>query len=240
MELMRLTTLEQKPSFFEFRVGGPQLVSTPLSDAAQRSSHQKVSEPAAMVIHSATRKRHCGAQKPEGVDQARLELAGLRQPEAKDGREDVVSGRDMAVPLTLVGFGTGESVGLLDLIAERLVGDVEGALKILISFAERVKGCAADPTTPKVIRGFGCAGCLSPLHGWYCNGYVATSPDIEKKLLTWQQIRNMGDGQHKTAAPAPNDLLFPSEVGTPSRVGNYLKRILKPIARKAGIPDLTF
>jgi integrase len=54
------------------------------------------------------------------------------------------------------------------------------------------------------------------------------------------QIRNIGDGYHKTVGPAPNDLLFPTEAGTPYRIGNYLKRILKPIAEKASIPDLTY
>ena len=39
---------------------------------------------------------------------------------------------------------------------------------------------------------------------------------------------------------APNDLLFPTETGTPYRIGNYLKRVLKPIAAKAGIPDMTY
>ena len=68
----------------------------------------------------------------------------------------------------------------------------------------------------------------------------APSSASRRRGLTWLQIRNMGDGYHKTAAPAPNDLLFPTEVGTPYRVGNYLKRILKPIAEKAGVPDLTF
>jgi integrase len=66
------------------------------------------------------------------------------------------------------------------------------------------------------------------------NGYVATSPDIEKELMTWLQIRNIGDGYHKTVGPAPNDLLFLTEAGTPYRIGNYLKRILKPIAEKGG------
>jgi integrase len=72
------------------------------------------------------------------------------------------------------------------------------------------------------------------------NGYVVISPDLEKELRTWLQIRRMGDAYHKTAEPAPNDLLFPSETGTPYRIGNYLKRVLKPIAKKAGIPDLTY
>jgi integrase len=49
----------------------------------------------------------------------------------------------------------------------------------------------------------------------------------------------MGDPYHRRA-PAPNDLLFPTEVGTPYRIGNYLKRILKPTAAKAGIPDMTY
>ena len=34
--------------------------------------------------------------------------------------------------------------------------------------------------------------------------------------------------------------LFPRERGTPYRIGNYLKRHLKPLARKAGIADFTF
>jgi integrase len=36
------------------------------------------------------------------------------------------------------------------------------------------------------------------------------------------------------------DLLFPTEAGTPYRIGNYLKRVLKPIAATAGIPDMTY
>jgi integrase len=33
---------------------------------------------------------------------------------------------------------------------------------------------------------------------------------------------------------------FSGHTGTPYRIGNYLKRILKPIAAKAGIPDMTY
>jgi integrase len=72
------------------------------------------------------------------------------------------------------------------------------------------------------------------------NAYVAISREIEKELRTWLQIRNLGDGYHRTVEPAPNDLLFPTEGSTPYRIGNYLKRVLKPIAEKAGIPDLTY
>ena len=39
---------------------------------------------------------------------------------------------------------------------------------------------------------------------------------------------------------AESDLLFPSETGTAFRIGNYLKRILKPLANRAGIPDFTY
>ena len=33
--------------------------------------------------------------------------------------------------------------------------------------------------------------------------------------------------------------MFPSEAGTPFRIGNYLKRELKPIGETVGIKDLT-
>jgi integrase len=72
------------------------------------------------------------------------------------------------------------------------------------------------------------------------NGYVSISPELEKELRTWLQMRSVGDAYHVTADPKPNDLLFPTEAGTPFRIGNYLKRILKPIGETADIPDLTF
>jgi integrase len=72
------------------------------------------------------------------------------------------------------------------------------------------------------------------------NAYVALSPELEKQLQIWLQVRNVADPYHGTAKSLPNDLLFPNEAGTPYRIGNYLKRILKPIAAKAGIPDLTY
>lgn len=50
----------------------------------------------------------------------------------------------------------------------------------------------------------------------------------------------MGDTYHSLAQPRSNDLLFPSEAGTPFGIGNYLKRILKPLGAAAGIRDLTF
>ena len=50
----------------------------------------------------------------------------------------------------------------------------------------------------------------------------------------------MADPYHRNRPPAPNDLLFPTETGTPYRIGNYLKRVLKPIAATVGIPDMTY
>jgi len=50
----------------------------------------------------------------------------------------------------------------------------------------------------------------------------------------------MGDPYHRSRTLAPIDLVSPIEVGTPYRIGNYLKRVLKPMAAKAGIPDMTY
>ncbi len=71
------------------------------------------------------------------------------------------------------------------------------------------------------------------------NGYIAVSPEMEAELRTWMGLRNMADPYHHISAE-PNDLLFPTEAGTPYRIGNYLKRVLKPIAKTAGIVDLTY
>ncbi len=72
------------------------------------------------------------------------------------------------------------------------------------------------------------------------NAYVSISDDLYKEITLWLSIRNMADPYHRSHPPAPNDLLFPTETGTPYRIGNYLKRVLKPIAVTAGIPDMTY
>jgi len=38
----------------------------------------------------------------------------------------------------------------------------------------------------------------------------------------------------------PKAFLFPTESGTAYRVGNFLKRVMKPIAKTAGIADFDF
>ena len=72
------------------------------------------------------------------------------------------------------------------------------------------------------------------------DGYVSLSRDLEKEIRTWLQFRTVGDAYHRSVELAPNDLLFPSEIGTPFRIGNYLKRVLKPIGEAAGVSDVTF
>ena len=59
-------------------------------------------------------------------------------------------------------------------------------------------------------------------------------------MTLWLSIRNMADPYHRNRPLAPNDLLFPTETGTPYRIGNYLKRVLKPIAATAGISDMPY
>jgi integrase len=58
------------------------------------------------------------------------------------------------------------------------------------------------------------------------NGYIALSPELETELRTWVGLRKVADPYHR-AASAPNDLLFPTEAGTPYRIGNYLKRVFE-------------
>ncbi len=65
--------------------------------------------------------------------------------------------------------------------------------------------------------------------------FVLRVDDIESGILRIDEAL-----KEWTAAPDPNDLLFPTETGTPFRIGNYLKRVLKPLAVKAGVPDLTY
>jgi integrase len=72
------------------------------------------------------------------------------------------------------------------------------------------------------------------------NAYVSIGEDLHKEITTWMSVRNMADPYHENRVLAPNDLPFPTETGTPYRVANYLKRVPKPIAAKAGIRDMTY
>lgn len=48
------------------------------------------------------------------------------------------------------------------------------------------------------------------------------------------------DVMRAETSPAETDFLFPSERGTPIHYGNFLRRVLKPAAKRAGISDVTF
>ena len=52
-----------------------------------------------------------------------------------------------------------------------------------------------------------------------------------------ERIGEPGDTNRDRGEP---NLLFPSESGTPFRIGNHLKWVLKPLATKAGIHDMTY
>lgn len=60
--------------------------------------------------------------------------------------------------------------------------------------------------------------------------YVPVSGALRESLLTL-----------KAAGPASElDPIFPSERGTPMNYGNFLRRILRPAAQRAGVPGVTF
>jgi integrase len=70
--------------------------------------------------------------------------------------------------------------------------------------------------------------------------YVGISTGLQEELEMWVQARRQVCSYHASASAKSSDLLFPSENGTPFRLGNYLKRYLKPLGKKAGISDLTY
>jgi integrase len=57
------------------------------------------------------------------------------------------------------------------------------------------------------------------------NAFVALTPALERDLRAW-------------AATQSNGLLFPTDQGTAWRIGNYLKRVLKPLAASVEPPIL--
>src|SRR5262249_5596928 len=74
------------------------------------------------------------------------------------------------------------------------------------------------------------------------NGYVGISAGLHQEIQNWIAARTAAQTYHRgaTAVADGSPFLFPTERGTPFRIGNYLKRYLKPIAVKAGIHDFTF
>ncbi len=70
--------------------------------------------------------------------------------------------------------------------------------------------------------------------------YVTISQGLQEELEIWINARRQQHPYHATAESASSDLLFPNEIGRPFRLGNYLKRYLKPLAKEAGITDMTY
>ena len=70
--------------------------------------------------------------------------------------------------------------------------------------------------------------------------YVGISSGLQQELEIWIQARRQKSSYHSSADASSSNLLFPTEAGSTFRIGNYLKRYLKPLAKKAGILDLTY
>jgi integrase len=64
------------------------------------------------------------------------------------------------------------------------------------------------------------------------DAWVSVPPDLARDLRAW-----VAKHPHKED---PKAFLFPTATGTAYRVGNFLKRVLKPIAKTAGIADFDF
>ncbi len=96
-----------------------------------------------------------------------------------------------------------------------------------------------DETVKEVERGARRIGGTKTTGSRAC---VGISDGLQQELEMWIQARRQKTPYHATAAPsaAASNLLFPSETGTTFRLGNYLKRYLKPLAKKAGIADMTY
>jgi integrase len=70
--------------------------------------------------------------------------------------------------------------------------------------------------------------------------YVGISKGLQAELEMWIAARRQNQPYHASASAAASSLLFTSETGTTFRLGNYLKRYLKPLAERAGIADMTY
>jgi integrase len=64
------------------------------------------------------------------------------------------------------------------------------------------------------------------------DAWVAVPPDLARDLKAWVAKHPRRHDQRA--------FLFPTATGTAYRVGNFLKRVLKPIAKSAGINDFDF
>jgi integrase len=70
--------------------------------------------------------------------------------------------------------------------------------------------------------------------------YVMISQGLQEEIEMWVAARRQQQPYHTAATAVSSDLLFPNEAGQPFRLGNYLKRQLKPLAVQAGVADMTY
>jgi integrase len=64
------------------------------------------------------------------------------------------------------------------------------------------------------------------------DAWVSVPPQLARDLRAWVGKHSQKDD--------PKAFLFPTATGTAYRVGNFLKRVLKPVAKTAGIADFDF
>ena len=64
------------------------------------------------------------------------------------------------------------------------------------------------------------------------DAWVSVPPELARDLRAWV-------AKHRQKHD-PKAFLFPTTTGTAYRVGNFLKRVLKPVAKTAGIADFDF
>jgi len=70
--------------------------------------------------------------------------------------------------------------------------------------------------------------------------YVGVSTGLQQEIEIWIQARRQQRPYHASTSNTVSDLLFATEAGTTFRLGNYLKRHLKPLAKRVGISDMTY
>jgi integrase len=66
---------------------------------------------------------------------------------------------------------------------------------------------------------------------WAARRTCRSAKAYRKNWIIWLEARRQQRPYHATSRAAASDLVFPNEAGRPFRLGNYLKRYLKPLDR---------
>lgn len=85
-----------------------------------------------------------------------------------------------------------------------------------------------DEALKETERGDKRIGSRTKTHG--SKGFVAISKELEQEIRGWIEYQALG----------ADDFIFSSSTGTPFQIRNYLRRVLKPLALRAGIADMTY